>query len=316
MINDLFEKQKRYLNSFFDNTDKKKTQEIIEVLKKCRGNIIFTGVGKSGLIAKKIAFTMISTGTKAFFLSPTDALHGDIGILSKEDVLICISKSGRTKEILKIIPFIKRRGVKIISFVSDNNSKIAKMSDHFICLFVEKEICPFNLSPTTSSIIQLIFGEILSVALMNEKKFSIQEYEKNHPAGDIGKKLTLVKEVMIKDLPLCFLTDSLVDVITILSSKKCGCLLIVDNNKVLKGIFTDGDLRRAIEKDKKGFLYQKMEKLMVPNFKWIKEDNFIKDAILEMERAKKLVSVLPVLDEKKRVIGIIRMHDIVQMDYF
>lgn len=169
MVHNLFETQKNYLNQFFDLIDLKKTEEILQKFLNCKGNIILSGVGKSGIIANKLAMTMLSTGTKAIFLSPVDALHGDIGIVSKEDVFVALSKSGETKELLELIPYIRKKGAELISIVSNPNSTLARMSDLFISLYVKKEICPFNLAPTTSTAVQLIYGDVLAVALMKKR---------------------------------------------------------------------------------------------------------------------------------------------------
>lgn len=313
MIKALLEKQKDYLLHFFDHVDIHKIEEILKHILACQGNVILTGVGKSSLIAKKIAMTWISTGTKAIFLDAMNALHGDIGIISKEDLLICFSKSGETQEILDLFPFVKKRGAKIISIVSNDNSSISKKSDYFISLPLKKELCPFNLAPTTSTQIQLIFGDVVAVALMMEKKFNLQDFAKNHPAGNIGKKVTLkVEEIMIKDndLPLCKKTDQIIDIIHELSSKKCGAVLVIDDNEKLLGIFTDGDLRRAIEKNKNEFLNDIIENVMTKNPKVTNKDALVWKAMKKMEEDR-LITVMPVV-EKERVVGLIRMHDIVQ----
>ncbi|KKL06359.1 hypothetical protein LCGC14_2596830, partial [marine sediment metagenome] len=186
---------KKYLNFFFDNLDIEKANEILDLFISCKNNIIFTGIGKSAIIAKKIAQTMLSTGTKAMYLSAVDALHGDIAIITKDDIFVILSRSGETKEIIDLIFYIKKRQAKVIAIVSNKNSKIAKISDYFIDLPLEKELCPYNLAPTTSTTIQLIFGDILTVALMEKnKKFSINEYALNHPAGAIGMQINLKVE--------------------------------------------------------------------------------------------------------------------------
>ncbi|KPK33093.1 MAG: Gut Q protein [Chlamydiae bacterium SM23_39] len=314
MVEMLFKKQKKYINYFFDNIDREKTKNILDELLKCRGNIVFTGVGKSGIIANKLAMTMSSLGSKSFYLSPLGALHGDIGLLSKDDIIIFLSRSGNTKELIDLVPFIKKKGLKIISFLSNINSELERLSDLYIYLPIKKEICPFNLAPTTSAAVQLIFGDILIVSLMQKKKFTLEDYYNNHPSGNIGKMLIKVEEVMLKEekIPLCYEEDMLVDVIDVLSLKRCGCLLVIDRERNLKGIFTDGDLRRSIEKDKRGFLYKKMKELMTKNPRCISKDKLTIDAINEMEKDKnRLITVLAVVEEKK-VIGIIRMHDILQ----
>ncbi len=315
MVRALFETQKNYLDEFFANIDFEKTEKILQKFLLCRGNIILSGVGKSGIIANKLAMTMLSTGTKAIFLSPGDALHGDIGIVAKDDIFVAISKSGETKELLELIPYIRKKGAELIAIVSNPDSTLAKLSDLFISLYVKKEICPFNLSPTTSTAAQLIYGDVLSVALMKKKNFSLDEYAINHPSGSIGKKITLrVEDLMLKgdDIPFSFPEDELIDVLHVLSSKRCGSLVVVNEKKELLGVFTDGDLRRAIESSREGFLSKKIKSFMTKTPKWITKDELAYEAMLEMEKdPKKLITVLPVI-EKKEVVGIIRLHDILQ----
>ena len=196
------------------------------------------------------------------------------------------------------------------------NCSLASLADIFIALPVKKEICPFNLAPTTSTAVQLIFGDVLAVELMRRKNFSLDEFAKNHPAGSIGKLITLkVKELMVtgNDIPFCHREDLLIDVISILSEKRCGALLIVNKSLKLLGIFTDGDLRRAIEVDRENFLNKKMHEVMTETAKAINEDDLASKAMEEMEKdPKKLVTILPVLDKEKKVLGVIRMHDILQ----
>ena len=316
MVANLFLTQKSYLDYFYEQIDIAKTEEILSELYKCSGTIIFTGVGKSGIIANKLAMTMLSTGTKAIYISPTDALHGDLGIVSKLDIIICLSNSGETKELISLVPYIKKKGAKLVSIVSKPNSTLAKLGDLYIDLPVKKEICPFNLAPTTSTTVQLIFGDVLAIELMRRKNFSIDDFAANHPGGSIGKLITLkVKDLMLKgnDVPFCKKDDLLVDVISVLSEKRCGCLIVVDDQYHLLGVFTDGDLRRSIEADKEKFLYKKLESLMSRNPKRIDEDSLAALAMQIMEKdPKKLITILPVLDKSGKVVGLIRMHDIIQ----
>lgn len=316
MVVDLFRTQKSYLDYFYENIDVVKTEEILKELLGCSGTIILTGVGKSGIIANKLAMTMLSTGTKSIYFSPTDALHGDLGIVSKDDIILCLSNSGETKELIALVPFIKKKGAKLISIVSKPDCTLAKLGDLYIDLPVKKEICPFNLSPTTSTVVQLIFGDVLAVELMRRKNFSLDEYAANHPGGSIGKLITLkVRDLMLKgeDIPLCKKDDLLIDVIAVLSEKCCGCLIVVDDSYCLLGVFTDGDLRRAIQDDKEKFLYRKMDSLMSRSPKWIHEETLAALAMQEMERdKKKLITILPVLEKSRKVVGVIRMHDIIQ----
>lgn len=310
---DLFKKKRQYLNFFFDHLDLEKANQILEILYSCKNNIIFTGIGKSAIIANKIAMTMLSTGTKALFLPAIDALHGDIAVITKDDIFVVFSKSGETDELLNLVPYVKKRKAKIVAIVSNENSRLAKICDYYICLPLEKELCPYNLAPTTSTSIQLIFGDVLTVALMQKKNFSITQYALNHPAGAIGKQITLkVKDLMITSeaLPICLEEDLIKDVLHILSSKKCGCLLIVDKKNKLKGIFTDGDLRRLIQ-DHSDFFNKRMKDIMIHSPISIDQDSLAIDAMKQME-AQKQITVMPVIGENQNLIGLIKMHDIIQ----
>ncbi|PCI92711.1 KpsF/GutQ family sugar-phosphate isomerase [Candidatus Aerophobetes bacterium] len=317
MLKQLLETQKQYLDYFFDSIDLNIAEKILETLVNCKGSIFFTGVGKSGIIAEKLAMTMISVGTKAFYLPPTNALHGDIGILSEEDVFVFLSKSGETKELLSLLPFVKQRKVKVISWVSRSSSSLAKRSDCSITLPLARELCPFDLAPTTSAVIQLIFGDVLAVALMKRKSFSLQDYAKNHPAGSIGSRITqTVDDIMVsgKDLPVCCTGDKLKDVLVELTNKRCGCLLVVDKTKKLCGIFTDGDLRRALQENPNSILDEEMQSLMTKNFLSVVKQKLVHEAAEVMQRdSSKWVMMLPVVEENK-LVGLVRMHDIINFN--
>jgi len=316
MLKELFEKEREILNHFFDHVDLQAANQLFEIVKECKGLILITGVGKSGLVAEKIAQTMTSTGSRAFFLAPTNAMHGDIGIVSKEDVFLMISKSGESEELLQMVPFLRNRGVKPIAIVSNGNSRLAKACDLCVILPVEKELCPFDLVPTTSAVIQMIFGDALAIALMQHKNFGLMDYAMNHPAGRIGRRLTLrVKDLMLKgnDIPLCKPEDRLVDTLVELSDKRCGCVLVLDSQKKLLGIFTDGDLRRALQRLGSKVFDAKMSEVMIPTARFVEFDAMASQALVLMEADQKHpITILPVIDEESKVIGLIKMHDIVQ----
>ena len=193
--------------------------------------------------------TLVSTGTKSVFLNPTDALHGDIGIVSKEDIMVMFSKSGSTTELLTLIPYARAKGATLVGVSSNAKSKLAKETDMHVMLPLERELCPFDLAPVTSTAIQMLFGDTCAVAIMQAKSLTMDQYAMNHPAGRIGKRLILsVKDVMkpLSGLPLAKPDEKLVDALVELSSKGQGCLLIVDDANTLLGVFTDGDLRRSL----------------------------------------------------------------------
>lgn len=315
MLQDLFSDQRRYLNAFFDEINLNQAELILEQLLASQGNVLLSGVGKSGHIAAKVAATMVSTGTRASFLSPSHALHGDIGCISKEDIWIAFSKSGESIELLHLLPYVRERGIKTIAVISRDDSSLAKLSDYSIVLPVIRELCPYDLAPTTSTAAQLIFGDCLAVALMKLKQFSVSDFALNHPAGLLGRKITLkVADLMIKgdDLPLCAPSIPLIEVLHELSLKRCGCLLVVDEEKRLQGIFTDGDLRRAIQAKGPAALQLSMKDLMTQAPKSIGSEVLAWDAMKKMEEdPNRLITALPVTDQG-RVLGLLRMHDILQ----
>lgn len=316
MLAELFEKQRETLNGFFDQIDYRSVNELFEVLKSCKGMVILSGVGKSGLVAEKIALTLTSTGSRAYFLSPANALHGDIGIVNKEDVFIMISKSGESEELLRLIPFLRNKGVKPIAIVNNANSRLAKACELSIALPLAKELCPFDLVPTTSAIGHMVFGDVLAIGLMMHKNFTLGDYAMNHPAGKIGRQLTMrVKDLMLRgtDIPLSPPDATLVDTLVELSNKRCGCVLIADESKTLLGIFTDGDLRRALQKHGPAALQMAMRDLMTKTPRTINMDEMASSALTLMEADQKHpITILAVLDGNQKVVGVIKMHDIVQ----
>ncbi|MBA3957824.1 MAG: KpsF/GutQ family sugar-phosphate isomerase [Parachlamydiaceae bacterium] len=316
MIKQLFAQKRQYINHFFETVDLSAAENFFDILRSCQGLIALTGVGKSGLVAKKIAVTLTSTGTRAIYLSPTNALHGDIGLLSNKDVCIAISKSGESDELLSLVPTLKNRGTRLLSIVSNPNSRLAKHCDFSMTLPLEKELCPYNMVPTTSTSIQMIFGDVMAIALMKHQGFTLDQYALNHPAGTIGKRIILkVKDLMLtgKQIPICKPTDKLVDILVELSNKRCGCILVVDDHMSLQGIFTDGDLRRALLKQGPDSLGKPVQELMTRSPKWIDPSKLAWEAMQLMEAdPKNAIAMLPVLDESGKVLGLIKLHDIIQ----
>lgn len=316
MLKELFEKKREYLNHFFETINLQEAEKFLEILRECRGLMVFTGVGKSGLIAKKIAVTMTSTGSRALYLSPTNALHGDLGILSKEDVFILLSKSGESDELLSLLPFLRNKGVKVLGIVSNPKSRLAKSCDYTVTLPVIKELCPFNMAPTTSTAIQMIFGDVLAIALMQKSNFTVDQYAMNHPAGSIGKRMTVkVSDLMLvgKNVPVCKPDDKLVDTLVELSNKRCGCVLVIDEQKTLQGIFTDGDLRRALLNQGPNVLNLPIKQLMICSPKFVPPTKLALEAMQLMEADQKnAITCLPVIDDSRKVLGLIKLHDIVQ----
>ncbi|MGE3954388.1 MAG: SIS domain-containing protein [Parachlamydiales bacterium] len=315
MLKALFETQKGYIDYFFNHLDYERAEALLELMVRSKGCLFFTGVGKSGMIAEKLAMTMVSIGVRAWYIPPTNALHGDLGIVSPGDLFICLSKSGESDELLNLLPFLRNKGAHIVSWVSSKGSRLEKGSDLVVYLPLERELCPFDLSPTTSDVVQLLFGNVLTVALMQARNFQLTEYAKNHPAGRIGRRITMkTRDLMLKGeaLPIAKLGDKLQDRLHELSDKRCGCLCVVDEEMRMRGIFTDGDLRRALQAKGGGVLSERLEELMSKGFQSIAADTLAYDALRAMEAdPKRPFTVLPVLEEEQ-LVGLIKMHDIVQ----
>jgi arabinose-5-phosphate isomerase len=227
-----------------------------------------------------------------------------------------ISKSGESDELLQLVPFLRNRGAKLFAITNNVSSRLAKGVDVAVTLPLLKELCPFDLAPTTSAVIQMIFGDVLSIALMMKKNFSLVDYAMNHPAGKIGRRLTIkVKDLMLsgKDIPMAGKDDKLVDTLVELSNKKCGCVLIVDKERHLIGIFTDGDLRRSLQKHGSSALEMALGTIMSKEPRTISQDAMASQAVAVMEGdLKRPITVLAVVDESKRVLGVIKLHDVLQ----
>jgi arabinose-5-phosphate isomerase len=316
VVERLWVNQRNYLNYFFDKIELQQLEQMLKILLECPGLILLSGIGKSGLVAEKMSVTLTSTGTRALFISPTNALHGDIGIVSKDDVFIMVSKSGESDELIHLIPYLRNKEAKILSIVSNPNSRLAKACDFFLNIPVEKEICPYNLAPTTSTVMQMIVADILAISLMEIKKFSKEQFAMNHPSGRIGRRLmTKVKDLMLKDqaIPCCQPQDKLADVLVELSNKRCGCVLVLSPEQKLQGIFTDGDLRRTLQKLGAHALDANMEDIMTKSPRKIALTELAWTALQKMEEDQKHpIMVLAVVDESEKVVGIIKMHDIIQ----
>ena len=276
-----------------------------------KGKIITLGVGKSGHIAQKISATLSSTGSPSYFIHATEALHGDIGVISKNDSVLILSHSGESKEIIDLIPSLKNIGCKIFSFTGPTESTIAKSTDINISTEVDKEACPLDLAPTSSTTAALALGDALAIALLESRKFSPQDFAKSHPGGKLGKKLTLkVEDIMSKgkDFPFVSPNTLLSKALIEISNKGLGMVAVVDKKK-LKGVFTDGDLRRTIG-SKKDIHKTKISLVMSKNVKTIQQSSLASKAIETME--KNNIYVLIVLDSKKIPVGVLRMHDLMQ----
>ncbi len=283
----------------------------VELILNCEGKVITTGVGKSGHIAQKVASTLSSTGTPSHYLHPSEALHGDLGVVEGKDVVLAFSKSGESAEVLALLPYIKLLGTKLISVTNNPNSTLARHSDVHICLGVSKEACPLNLAPTTSATLALVLGDALAMVLLELRGFTEKDFALRHPAGALGRKLKLVKELCHtgEEVPIVKETDSMKEVIVEITSKGFGAVAVVNEEGRLVGIITDGDLRRFINRG--GDLNNSLAKdAMTTNPKTARMEELAAQALRRMEDHK--ITVLIVVDEERRPIGIIHMHDILR----
>jgi len=275
--------------------------------------VILSGIGKSGLIAKKIAATLSSYNLSAVFLHPVEALHGDIGIIQHNDVVIFVSKSGSTDEIVRLVPFIKSRNAKIISIITNTKSYLGANSDIVLEAAIEREACPFGVAPTSSTTVALVIGDAIAIEAALISKVTIQDFSRTHPLGTIGKTLTLqVKDIMHTNSNIqiikndAFFKDAIIEI----SKKKLGCVLVVNNLDELVGIITDGDVRRTLQKFDE-IRNIKVSDIMNDQPVTIKEDIYLDVALSIMENRESQINVLPVVDESKKPIGVIRLHDII-----
>lgn len=283
-------------------------EQAVDILYNTKGRVVITGMGKSGLIGKKISATLTSTGTPAVFLHPSEALHGDIGIIADNDVVMALSTSGETFEVLRLLDYIKRVGVKLVSLVGNPVSSLAKASDVFIDCSVENEACPIGLVPSTSTTLTLAVGDAISIALMDKKGFSEEDFRYYHPGGSIGKKLLMVKHLMHlgAELPVVKPSMLMTEVLPIMSEKKFGIAIVVEDDSNVAGVITDGDLRRFLLKGS-NFTSAKAADCMTRNPSFIREDNLAVEALKIMES--KLITSLVVL-ENNRLKGLLHLHDL------
>ncbi|MDF2954079.1 MAG: D-arabinose 5-phosphate isomerase GutQ [Thermodesulfobacterium sp.] len=282
----------------------------VDLILNIKGRVVITGVGKSGIIGRKISATLSSTGTPSFFLHPVEALHGDLGMVTPEDILLAISYSGNTLEVCELASILKKRNIKIISFTGNLESRLAKLSDIVVNTKIPKEACPFNLAPTTSTTATLALGDALAICLFELKGLSSEDFRKNHPGGSLGERLKVkVKEIMLTDekIPVVSEGTLLEDAIVEMDKKRLGCVLIINSLQILTGIITDGDLRRIFLKYKT-YSNIKVEEVMTKNPKVIEENRLASEALEMME--KYLITVLPVINYDQKLVGILHLHDI------
>ncbi|QWE14436.1 SIS domain-containing protein [Polynucleobacter sp. AP-Sving-400A-A2] len=282
----------------------------VDLLHSCKGRIVVSGIGKSGHIARKIAATFASTGSPAFFVHPAEASHGDLGMVTRDDVFVALSNSGETDELLTIVPIVKRTGAKLIALTGAPNSSLAKLADAHLDTSVEKEACPLNLAPTTSTTAALAMGDALAVALLDARGFQAEDFQRSHPGGRLGRKqLMHVSEVMrsLDETPKIAISASLQDALLEMTAKRMGMVVTLDNANKVAGIFTDGDLRRLLEKSTNldGLT---LEKAITSAPRTIPPELLAEEAIEMMEKHR--INHLVVTDPAGALLGALNLHDL------
>lgn len=285
----------------------------VETIYNSKGRVVLTGVGKSGLVARKIVATLNSTGTAAIYLHPTDALHGDLGMVRKDDVAIIVSKSGATEELVKLIPMLKRMEIKLIAMSGNKTSSFNRNCDIVLDISVKEEACPLDLAPTSSTTATLAMGDALAVALLEKREFSVEKFALFHPGGSLGKRLSLkIDEIMIKNehVPIVEEDAPMKDIIIEMTGKRLGMTCVVNTKGVLSGIITDGDLRRLLEKTME-IKELKAKDILTVEPKVASKDYLASFALQTMETYK--ITSLVVVDDEKKPEGIVHLHDLLNL---
>ncbi len=287
----------------------------VEMIMACPGRTVITGMGKSGIIGRKMAATLASTGTPSFYLHPAEGIHGDLGMVTEGDVVIALSNSGETGEVLHILPSLRRIGAKLIAMVGNPNSTLAKNSDIILNVGVTREACPLGLAPTSSTTAALAYGDALALALLSKRKFTASQFAVFHPGGSLGRKLLLtVEDIMHSgtENPLVKADISVQDALFVITDKGLGAVSVVDDDNKMLGVLTDGDIRRGLSKGV-DFLKRPVTELMTASPKTITKEKLAAQALHIMESNRpKPITVLPVVDAENHVIGLLHMTDLVR----
>ena len=312
IIQDAINVLKTEAQSILDLTEKidSSFEQMVELIYASTGNVIISGIGKSGLIGKKIVATLTSTGTNSMFLHPVEAMHGDLGVVTKNDIILVISNSGETEELNRFIPSVKNLNCKLIAFTGDPNSTMATLCDIVIDTGVKKEACPLGLAPTSSTTAQLAMGDALAVTLINKKKFQEKDFEKSHPGGALGKRLaSKVSEIMfpISKSPYINKGDTMGKAILEIEKYRLGAVLICENDLTLVGIITDGDIRHSVATNTMD-TDTMVDIIMTKSPQSVSADSYLHEALYIMEKFQ--ITVLPVVDSKTKLEGILHLHDI------
>lgn len=287
----------------------------VEMIMACPGRTVITGMGKSGIIGRKMAATLASTGTPSFYLHPAEGIHGDLGMVTEGDVVIALSNSGETGEVLHILPSLRRIGAKLIAMVGNPNSTLAKNSDIVLNVGVTREACPLGLAPTSSTTAALAYGDALALALLSKRKFTASQFAVFHPGGSLGRKLLLtVEDIMHSgtENPLVKADISVQDALFVITDKGLGAVSVVDDDNKMLGVLTDGDIRRGLSKGV-DFLKRPVTELMTASPKTITKEKLAAQALHIMESNRpKPITILPVVDAENHVIGLLHMTDLVR----
>jgi len=284
-----------------------------ELMMDCKGRIVVMGIGKSGHIGGKVAATLASTGTPAFFVHPAEASHGDMGMIIPSDVVLAFSNSGETEEIKTLLPLIKRLGVPLIALTGNPQSTLARIADAHIDVSVEKEACPLGLAPTTSSTAALAMADALAISLLEQRNFTPDDFALSHPGGALGKRLLLrIFDIMHADerTPKVLYTASLNEALVEMSKKGLGMTAVVDEQNKLVGVFTDGDLRRLLNQGQLNINNTKVADVMIKNCKFTRADTLAAETLAMMQQYK--INSLPVVDDNQHVVGAMNMHDLLR----
>lgn len=286
--------------------------EVLNVLENTKGRIIVTGMGKSGHIGRKIAATFASTGSPSFFVHPAEASHGDLGMITNNDSVIAISNGGESKELSDILAYCKRYDIPLIAITKNSESSLGKAGDYLLKLPSAQEACPFGMAPTSSTTATLVLGDVLAVALMERRGFSKTDYKQRHPGGKLGAMLKKVSDLMHTgdEMPLVNENTIMQEALLVMTSKMLGCVGITDDNGILQGIITDGDLRRCLSVD---VMNKKVSEVMTKNPKTISPDIMAVEALKMMNNTGKGITQLFVIDEEHHPLGVIHIHDCLRM---
>lgn len=314
VMKDVLKKEAEAINRLIERMDGEMLR-VIEMMLNCNGRVVMTGVGKSGIIAHKISATFASTGTPSLFLHPAEGLHGDLGMVTKDDVVFALSKSGESDELIQIIPSIKKIGAKLIALVSNDQSTLARQADEMICIGQVEEACPLGVAPTTSTTLMLALGDAIAMALLTARQFSLNDFAIYHPGGLLGKRLLVTVDSIIehtKRNPCIYPTATIKDAIFKMTESNLGATSIIDKNGQLIGILTDGDIRRALVKEE-NILNMSIEYIYNHQVISIEGKTLAYEALHLMQQ--KNINVLPVVNEQNIPVGMIHLHDITKLGF-